>query len=179
MRGRESEREGGVEKHRAGLPGDISKKELFELFSWTGRIDDIYLSRKSRNGVVYLFAFIRYTTKGGALKAISEMDHMRLRGKEIYVGEANYRRDSLKRQKAMEVIVPWGITGVGEAERKEDNVNLPEKRHVGKDVWVNVNGPAQTRDTIEGMSCVEPAKDDYRISRIKEVAVIVAQDNVA
>ncbi|QHN97914.1 uncharacterized protein DS421_18g631470 [Arachis hypogaea] len=28
------------------LPEDISKRELFQLFNWTGRINDIYLSRK-------------------------------------------------------------------------------------------------------------------------------------
>nr|XP_025640919.1 serine/arginine-rich SC35-like splicing factor SCL28 [Arachis hypogaea] len=78
------------------LPYDISKRELFDRFSWTGRINDIYLSRKMRNGVVYLFAFIRYTTKGGALKAIAEMNHMRIRGSEIFVGEAKYRRDESK-----------------------------------------------------------------------------------
>ncbi|XP_057734628.1 polyadenylate-binding protein, cytoplasmic and nuclear-like [Arachis stenosperma] len=72
------------------LPAYISKWELFGLFSWTGRINDIYLSRKTRNGMIYLFAFIRYTTKGGALKAIVEMNHMQLRGKELFVGEAKY-----------------------------------------------------------------------------------------
>ncbi|QHN76847.1 uncharacterized protein DS421_19g647490 [Arachis hypogaea] len=39
-----------------------------------------------------MFAFIRYTTKGGVLKAITEMNHMKLRGKEVFVGEAKYRR---------------------------------------------------------------------------------------
>ncbi|KAL4365185.1 hypothetical protein AHAS_Ahas07G0080800 [Arachis hypogaea] len=74
------------------LPLDISKRELFQLFNWTGRINDIYLSRKQKNGGVYIFAFIRYTTKGGALKAIAEMNHTRLRGKVVFVGEAKYRR---------------------------------------------------------------------------------------
>ncbi|XP_016185552.1 polyadenylate-binding protein 5-like [Arachis ipaensis] len=74
------------------LPNDISKKKLFLLFHWTGRINDIYLVRKLKNGIVYMFAFIRYTTKGGAMKAIAEMHHTRIRGKVIYVGEAKYRR---------------------------------------------------------------------------------------
>ncbi|XP_016207993.1 polyadenylate-binding protein, cytoplasmic and nuclear-like [Arachis ipaensis] len=81
------------------LPGDISKQELFQMFSWTGRINDIYLSRKTRQGVVYFFAFIRYTTKGGALKAIAEMNGICVRGKEIFVGEAKYRRDDLSKGK--------------------------------------------------------------------------------
>ncbi|KAL4306627.1 hypothetical protein AHAS_Ahas16G0197200 [Arachis hypogaea] len=76
------------------LPKDISKRELFHLFNWTGRINDIYLSRKYKNGDIYMFAFIRYTTRGGALKAMTEMNRMRLRGKVIMVQEAKYRRTS-------------------------------------------------------------------------------------
>ncbi|KAL4287198.1 hypothetical protein AHAS_Ahas19G0162200 [Arachis hypogaea] len=75
------------------LPQDISKKELFQLFNWTGRINDIYLSRKQKGDNIYIFAFI-YTTKGGALKAIKEMNRMKLRGKVVFVGEAKYRRIS-------------------------------------------------------------------------------------
>ncbi|XP_015960976.1 serine/arginine-rich splicing factor SC35-like [Arachis duranensis] len=74
------------------LPKDILKRELYQLFSWTGRINDIYLSRKQKRGMIYMFAFIRYTTKGGALKAITEMNRLKLRGKEVFVGEAKYRR---------------------------------------------------------------------------------------
>ncbi|XP_015938726.1 serine/arginine-rich splicing factor SC35-like [Arachis duranensis] len=76
------------------LPDDISRRELHHLFCWTGRINDIYLARKRKSGSIYLFAFVRYTTKGGALKAIAEMNHWRLRGKVITVGEAKYRRQS-------------------------------------------------------------------------------------
>nr|XP_025617293.1 polyadenylate-binding protein, cytoplasmic and nuclear-like [Arachis hypogaea] len=82
------------------LPGDISKQELFRIFLWIGRINDIYLSRKTRQGVVYLFVFVRYTTKGGALKAIAEMNGMSVRGKEIFVGKAKYMRDALSKGKA-------------------------------------------------------------------------------
>nr|XP_025669958.1 uncharacterized protein LOC112769689 [Arachis hypogaea] len=69
------------------------------------RINDIYLSRKQRNGNIYMFAFIRYTTKGGALKAIAEMNPLRLRGKNIFVGEARYRR---KAEPAHKPIGPEG-----------------------------------------------------------------------
>ncbi|KAL4344082.1 hypothetical protein AHAS_Ahas11G0142800 [Arachis hypogaea] len=31
------------------LPSDISRRELFQLFNWTGRITDIYLLRKEKN----------------------------------------------------------------------------------------------------------------------------------
>nr|XP_025703686.1 serine/arginine-rich splicing factor 2-like [Arachis hypogaea] len=76
------------------LPEDISKRELFQLFNWIGRINDIYLARKQKHSGIYIFAFIRYTTKGGALKAIDEMNRMRLRGKMVFVGEAKYKRMS-------------------------------------------------------------------------------------
>ncbi|XP_015947825.1 uncharacterized protein LOC107472810 [Arachis duranensis] len=74
------------------LPADISERELFNMFKWIGRIIDIYLSRKNKNGHVYLFAFVRYTTKGGALKAAAEMNSIVLRGRKLFVGEAKYRR---------------------------------------------------------------------------------------
>ncbi|KAL4293172.1 hypothetical protein AHAS_Ahas18G0101500 [Arachis hypogaea] len=75
------------------LPEDISRRELYQLFCWTGRINDIYISRKQKNGRVYIFAFVRYTTKGGALKAIAEMNQFRLRRKTVYVGEAKFRKN--------------------------------------------------------------------------------------
>nr|XP_025647422.1 sex-lethal homolog [Arachis hypogaea] len=54
------------------LPEDISRRELYQMFCWTGRINDIYLCRKQKTEKAYIFAFVRYTTKGGALKAIAE-----------------------------------------------------------------------------------------------------------
>ncbi|XP_057756035.1 polyadenylate-binding protein, cytoplasmic and nuclear-like [Arachis stenosperma] len=74
------------------LPGNVSKNKLFHMFKWIGRIKNIYLARKEKYGRIHLFAFIKYTTKGGALKAIKEMNGMQLRSKEIFVGEAKYRR---------------------------------------------------------------------------------------
>ncbi|XP_016168032.1 sex-lethal homolog [Arachis ipaensis] len=88
------------------LPEDISKRELYQLFCWTGRINDIYLSRKQKRGTIYMFVFIHYTTKGGALKAITEMNRLKLRGKEVFVGEAKYRR--LSNTKDMKKIQPAG-----------------------------------------------------------------------
>ncbi|XP_016168116.1 serine/arginine-rich splicing factor SC35-like [Arachis ipaensis] len=91
------------EKHGLISP----KRELFSLFNWTDRIIDIYLARKNKNGQIYLFAFIRYTTKGGALKAIAKINHMVLRGKRMFVAEAKYRRKhELKDVKGKEVEEP-------------------------------------------------------------------------
>ncbi|KAL4337386.1 hypothetical protein AHAS_Ahas12G0105000 [Arachis hypogaea] len=116
------------------LPGDISKRELFDLFSWTGRINDIYLARKMRNGMLYLFAFIRYTTKGGALKAIAEMNCMKIRGKEIFVRETRYRRDAVKRQP--EPLAKEQI------QKRQVGVNPEEREHTdGSPPSLTVNPP--------------------------------------
>ncbi|XP_057730227.1 serine/arginine-rich SC35-like splicing factor SCL30 [Arachis stenosperma] len=136
MSEKERGRAGG--KHRAGLPGDISKRELFELFAWTERINDIYLSRKMRNGMVYLFAFIRYTTKGDALKAIAEMNRMRLRGSEILVVDAKYRRDDSKEWRVTDAVLtargiqqqPSGVKADGR--RGAEEITRPEDREHGK-----------------------------------------------
>ncbi|KAL1341338.1 hypothetical protein AAHE18_09G079600 [Arachis hypogaea] len=53
-----------------------------------------------------MFAFICYTTKGGVLKAIAEMNPLRLRGKNIFVGEARYRR---KAKPAHKPLRPGGV----------------------------------------------------------------------
>ncbi|MED6210038.1 hypothetical protein PIB30_060303 [Stylosanthes scabra] len=74
------------------LPDCVSKKELFHLFSWSGMINDIYIVRRMKEGMVHLFAFIRYTTKSGALKAIAEMNHTSLHGRRLFVVEARNRR---------------------------------------------------------------------------------------
>ncbi|MED6119679.1 hypothetical protein PIB30_013796 [Stylosanthes scabra] len=76
------------------LPIDVSKNELFYLFKWSGWINDIYLLRKEKEEKTYCFAFIRFTTKGGALKAKTEMNSMNLRGYKISVKDAYYMRDN-------------------------------------------------------------------------------------
>ncbi|XP_057730633.1 uncharacterized protein LOC130945964 [Arachis stenosperma] len=119
------------------IPEDISKRELFELFSWTGRINDIYLSRKQKNGSLYIFAFVRYTTRGGALKAITEMNRMRLRGKVVFVGEARYRRMSIANgtnKIQAEGIIQKESVGQPQKEHKDDPaVPASSSKNVGKD----------------------------------------------
>ncbi|XLU60320.1 hypothetical protein S245_019529 [Arachis hypogaea] len=102
------------------------------------------------------------------------MDHVRLRGKEIYVGEAKYRRDSYKRKKAIDVEDPRRNTGAGEVDRGKANDHLEEKRRAGEEVGDRGKCPAQTRDHWEGRIPIENAKDNHGNSRTKEVGVIVA-----
>ncbi|MED6205461.1 hypothetical protein PIB30_017883 [Stylosanthes scabra] len=75
------------------LPNDVSKRELFYWFKWSGWINDIYLHTKEKEEKNYCFAFVRYTTKGAALKAITDMNKMILRGHKIGVKEAYCRRE--------------------------------------------------------------------------------------
>ncbi|MED6185533.1 hypothetical protein PIB30_058041 [Stylosanthes scabra] len=76
------------------LPEDISKKELHLLFGWTGKINDIYISRKMKENYSFLFAFIRFATKSGAVKAIETMHNTFLRGNRMFIEEARTRRDN-------------------------------------------------------------------------------------
>ncbi|MED6183754.1 hypothetical protein PIB30_040649 [Stylosanthes scabra] len=48
--------------------------------------------KKEKEEKMYCFAFIRYTTKGEAFKAITEMNNMNMRGYKIGVKEAYHRR---------------------------------------------------------------------------------------
>ncbi|XP_072085412.1 uncharacterized protein [Arachis hypogaea] len=165
------------------LPSDISKHQLFELFSWTGRINDVYLSRKMRNGFVYLFAFIRYTTKGGALKAISNMNHMRLRGNKIFVGEAKYKREMSKQKKAIDIEESRRNAVVGVADhgsahgRGGDQVD--GRGCASEDGGKRGDSSAQNRDPLVKMKSVDTVKDVIGIGGTKEVEVTAVPDNLA
>ncbi|XP_016192295.1 serine/arginine-rich splicing factor SC35-like [Arachis ipaensis] len=148
------------------LPEDISKKELYHLFGWTGKTIDIYLSRKRKQGLVYLFAFVRYTTKGAALKAITEMNHMRLRGKLLSISEAKFRRHLQERERWVHV----------------DQRVLYEGRHKGADSG-SKGEPKESDSGKEGVIAQESEvnKDDAQEadhSRKKRVDTAVAQANL-
>ncbi|MED6159823.1 hypothetical protein PIB30_045702 [Stylosanthes scabra] len=72
----------------------MSRRRNCYWFKWSGWINDIYLLRKEKEGKNCCYAFIRYTTKGGALKAITDMNNMNLRGNKISVKKAYCRRDN-------------------------------------------------------------------------------------
>ncbi|XP_015960203.1 uncharacterized protein LOC107484100 [Arachis duranensis] len=141
------------------LPEDISKKELFNTFKWTGRIIDIYLSRKNKNGHIYLFSFVRYTTKGGALKAIAEMKGMVVRGKRLFVGEAKYRREAgmqIMKDKGVKVVTRHN-TGGSQPQTKSGEVAAEKV----------ARQPSKT-----------PAKDQHSNGWIKRLEVPIASENV-
>ncbi|KAL4322010.1 hypothetical protein AHAS_Ahas14G0167700 [Arachis hypogaea] len=129
------------------------------MFKWTGRIIDIYLSRKNKNGHIYLFAFVRYTTKGGALKAIAHMNRVTMRGKRIFVGEAKYRRGALwqnKRGKEAEVFDKQDAAG--------KNSHIRRERGAEEKV---VRQPSNA-----------PGKDPINNGLTKKVEVPIANENV-
>ena len=70
----------------------MSKGWLYQIFAWTRQIADIYISRKKRKESRCLYAFVRYDTKGGAERAISEFDGMEIRGMKISVSNSKFRR---------------------------------------------------------------------------------------
>ncbi|MED6109004.1 hypothetical protein PIB30_029612 [Stylosanthes scabra] len=75
------------------LPTHISKRFLYREFSFHGNVVDVFISRKSRKGKVNMFAFIRYDSKGGAMRAIEKLDRSYIPGKVMTVKEAKYRRN--------------------------------------------------------------------------------------
>ncbi|KAL1320595.1 hypothetical protein AAHE18_14G066900 [Arachis hypogaea] len=53
---------------------------------------------KEQKGLdLYLFAFIWYTTKGGAMKAVADMKSMVLRRKRLFIAGAKYRKRAIIR----------------------------------------------------------------------------------
>ena len=70
----------------------MSKRWLFQIFQWTRRITDIFISRKQRKGSQNPFAFVQYETKGGAIKAVKELNGLEIRGHKIIVNDARYSR---------------------------------------------------------------------------------------
>ncbi|MED6167820.1 hypothetical protein PIB30_006470 [Stylosanthes scabra] len=86
-----------------------------------GSLIDIYLVRRMKGGMVHMFAFIRYTTKSGALKAIAEMNHTSLHGRRLCVVEARNRRVD----KTFEMhLTPRHVTGKSIEVVKEKEIEL-------------------------------------------------------
>ncbi|KAL1313753.1 hypothetical protein AAHE18_16G135000 [Arachis hypogaea] len=101
-----------------------------------------------------MFAFIRYTTRRGAMKVITEMHHARIRGKIISVGQAKYRR---------------AMGGENDRVRKEDLARTKvESRQIQK-------GESSTK--VEETKKVTPVKDTQGNGWTKKVEVPVAKEN--
>ncbi|MED6133242.1 hypothetical protein PIB30_026567 [Stylosanthes scabra] len=75
-------------------PQDATLQWLWKVFGSTGRVLDVYLSRKVRPKNPLKFAFIRYGTKEEAQKTIEQLDGWLVWGNKIRLTESRYRRDS-------------------------------------------------------------------------------------
>ena len=62
------------------LPKSMTLGWLRQLFAFEGRITDAYLSRKRRKMTNAPFAFVRYLRRGGAQRAIMNLNGMVIRG---------------------------------------------------------------------------------------------------
>ncbi|MED6150000.1 hypothetical protein PIB30_067969 [Stylosanthes scabra] len=52
----------------------VTKRELYKEFEKDGYIMDVFVSRKKRKKTMSLFAFIRYNSYGGAMRAIDRLN---------------------------------------------------------------------------------------------------------
>ncbi|KAL1336708.1 hypothetical protein AAHE18_10G081600 [Arachis hypogaea] len=112
-----------------------------------------------KNGAVYMFAFIRYTTKGGALKAITDMNRLQLRGKVLLVQETKYRRT-------------FGAMDTGNGRRGNDTQNQPilkPYREVGEGPSLTTAHNSRTKEAVETM---------HQNGEIKKMEAIVAPENL-
>ena len=62
------------------------------IFSFQGPVIGVFVSRKKRSTSNFLFAFVRFSNKYEALKAIEKLNGLVIRGSAISVQEAKYGR---------------------------------------------------------------------------------------
>ncbi|MED6110634.1 hypothetical protein PIB30_044767 [Stylosanthes scabra] len=75
------------------LPIHITKRFLFREFGFHGNVVDAFVSRERRQGNKCVFAFIRFDSKGGAVRVIENLDGSYIAGKGMIVKEAHVRRN--------------------------------------------------------------------------------------
>ena len=74
------------------LPESKTKGWLIQVFGWTGRIANVFISRKHRKSISTPFIFVRYETRSGAEAAVKELHRAEIWGHKIVVNEAKYGR---------------------------------------------------------------------------------------
>ena len=68
----------------------MTKAWLWQFFKFKGRIVYVYVSRKVRKETTQPFAFVRFSTKEEALRAMKNLDGLVVRGFLIEVKEAEF-----------------------------------------------------------------------------------------
>ncbi|MED6208171.1 hypothetical protein PIB30_042624 [Stylosanthes scabra] len=74
------------------LPKDVTIEWLWKVFSSTGRVIDVYLSRKVRPRNPLKFAFIRYAYREEVQRTIEQLDGWLVWGCRIRLTESRYKR---------------------------------------------------------------------------------------
>ncbi|MED6173107.1 hypothetical protein PIB30_056245 [Stylosanthes scabra] len=105
------------------LPYDVTRTWLWEAFSSTGRVVDVYLSRKIRKSNQLGFAFIRYKSKEEVLRTIEQLDGWIVRGCSLKVTESRYKRSGRGRN---------GIGGKGDEKVNPESEPGPERSENSK-----------------------------------------------
>ncbi|MED6128295.1 hypothetical protein PIB30_096345 [Stylosanthes scabra] len=76
------------------LRAEVTKRALYKEFRKDGYIRDVFISRKTRKKTMCLFAFVRYSSYGGALRAITRLNGT-LWGKfKLYVTLSKFKRET-------------------------------------------------------------------------------------
>ncbi|CAO2817542.1 unnamed protein product [Amaranthus hypochondriacus] len=79
-----------------GLPLNISREWLGDLFSEVGKVVDVFLSKKTRKINKDKFGFVRFENEGMSLAAIDRFNGYPINGQNIRVSLARYDRNGVK-----------------------------------------------------------------------------------
>ena len=116
------------------LPLSMTTSWLWQLCGLEGEVVDMYISRKKRQSNPLPFAFVRFSNKSEALKAIRNMSGMKIRGCSLELKEAKYKRAETRTEK--------GDDGDMKNNTMQVNGRLPGNKLVDRtfrDVVVNNN----------------------------------------
>ena len=78
------------------LPASMSKSWLWQLFSYEGKVVDIFLSQKKRKNSKQPFAFVRFVKRDEANLAIKNLHKTEIKGCKIKVSLAKFKRSSAR-----------------------------------------------------------------------------------
>ncbi|MED6138654.1 hypothetical protein PIB30_076465 [Stylosanthes scabra] len=80
------------------LTVDATKQWLWKAFSCTGKVEDVYLSRKVRKTNPLRFAFVRYKSIEEVRRTVEHLDSWIVWGCQLKLTEFRYRRDGKERE---------------------------------------------------------------------------------
>ncbi|MED6195507.1 hypothetical protein PIB30_038542 [Stylosanthes scabra] len=114
------------------LPVNISKRFLYREFGFHGQVTDVFISRKPREGKNSVFAFIRYDSRGGAVRAMEKLNGTFIAGKEIVVKDALARGARTQKMRWKWVRKESGTKAIPEADNVERDMEHSNPKVVTK-----------------------------------------------